>query len=608
MNSIKFRITIAIVALFVSINALAADVKFVASAPNAVVVGESFQVVYSINATSKNLRVPSFNGFNLIAGPFTSTSSSVQWVNGKRTSSKDIRYTYTLLAEKEGTFNIPAASVVVGGDKYQSNTLQIKVLPEDKTNSSQNNSGTSTSNSQKASVNNTFVKPIISKTRVHEQEAILLTYKIYSKLDLVDIRSPKFPDFQNFLVQEIELPTTRQLQYENYKGANYYTYELTQYLLFPQMSGKLKIDPMSCDVIVRVPLQRQSRSFFDGFFESYQEVQRTLSASPITVNVDPLPTPKPSNFSGAVGDFTLTSSISTTDLKAHESITIKIKIKGSGNMKIIKIPELTMPKDFETYEPKQNNNFTNSNSGISGYKEIEYLLIPRHDGKFNIPAISFSYFDLKTNSYKTLSSDSYDIIVHKGEGGETTQAVSNFTNQESVEQLGTDIRFLAPNMGEIIQTNSYFAGTSTFWLALLLPLILSIALMIFFRKQARDNANVALMRNKKANKVALKRLKIAEKEWKNGAKESFYDEILKALWGYLCDKLSIPLSDLNKENVEQALAARDVDAALISQFIDLLNQCEFEKYAPLQDTKSAMDKIFNSTISIISQLEGIIKK
>lgn len=596
--------------IILSFAVYAEEVKFTASAQSSAIVGQPFQLVYTVNASGKDLRLPAINGFEIIAGPYTSTSSSTQWINGKMTSSKEVRYTYTLLPQKEGTYTIPAATITVGREKYHANVVTIKVLPEDKasqTGTSDSRSGVQTS--QSISSENLFVRPVISRTKVREQEAVLLTYRLYSRVDISNVQSPKFPDFQGFMVQEIELPQDRRMEAENYNGTNYYTFDLHKVLLFPQHSGEIVIDPMSIEVLVRLRTQRQSRSFFDDFFDSFQEVSKTLTTNKLTIDVKPLPSPKPSGFSGAVGRLAVSSKISATDVTANEPVTVVLKISGSGNLKMLKTPQIQFPTDFETYEPKVTNKFTPGADGLSGTKTIEYLAIPRHDGKFVIPSLAISYFDPVADAYKTISTDAFDINVRKGEKSDSSlPVVSNYQDQEKISILATDIRYIDTKPLKLKPETTYFVGTTLFWLAYVIPLLIASALLYFFRKQARENADVALMRNKKANKVAGKRLKVAGKYCKAGDKSNFYDEILRVLWGYLSDKLSIPVAELNKDNIAYNLQHHGVSDEIINRFMTLLNDCEFERYAPAGDQQSAMDKIYDSTLNLISTLENTVKR
>lgn len=600
--------------LFTSLASFADEVSFTASAPQRVIVGQPFQLVFSINENAKDLRLPDLKGFEIIAGPYTSTSSSTSWVNGQMTSSKEVRYTYTLLPEKEGDYQIQSATIVVKKEKYYSNVLNIKVLPEDKSSQSQQSGNASQSGqirqSQSITSENLFIRPIISRTNIKEQEAVVLTYRLYARVDVTNIQSPKFPDFKGFLVQEIDLPQDRTMQPENYNGVNYYTYDLRKVLLFPQQTGQIHIEPMSCDVIVRVrSAQQRPRSIFDDFFDTYQEVSKNVTTSKINLNVEPLPQPKPVDFSGVVGKLSLSTKVSATEVEANQPITITLKLQGSGNLKMLKNPTLQFPQDFETYEPKATNNFSTTSTGLSGSKTIEYLVIPRHDGEFVIPSITLSYFDVDADAYQMLSTESISIKVNKGsQSSSNTPVVSNFTSQEKVEVLATDIRYINTSDPHIKPAKRIIAGTMLFWLFYIIAFVITLGLIILFRKQARDNANVALMRNKKANKVARRRLKVAERECKAGNKDTFYDEILKALWGYLSDKLSIPVSELNKDNISLRLSQCGVDEATIQNFIKLLNDCEFERYAPIGNKESAMRHTFESTENLISTLESTIKK
>jgi hypothetical protein len=590
------------------------EVRFTASAPQRVIVGQPFQLVFSVNENAKDLRLPDVKGFEIIAGPYTSTSSSTSWVNGQMTSSKEVRYTYTLLPENEGDYQIQAATIVVKKEKYYSNVLNIKVLPEDKSSQSQQSGNATQSSqirqSQSITSENLFIRPIISRTKIKEQEAVVLTYRLYARVDVTNIQSPKFPDFKGFLVQEIDLPPERTMQPENYDGVNYYTYDLRKVLLFPQQVGQMTIEPMSCDVIVRVrSTQQRPRSIFDDFFDTYQEVSKTVTTSKLNISVDPLPQPKPTDFSGLVGKLSLATKVSATEVEANQPITITLKLQGSGNLKMLKNPALQFPQDFETYEPKSTNNFNTTDAGLSGSKTIEYLVIPRHDGDFIIPSTTISYFDITSDSYKVLSTDPINIKVNKGnQSASNAPVVNNFTTQEKVEVLATDIRYISTSAPNIKPSQRIITGSMLFWLFYIISFVITLGLIILFRKQARDNANVALMRNRKANKVARRRLKVAERECKAGNKDTFYDEILKALWGYLSDKLSIPVSELNKDNISLRLSQRGVADDIIQEFVKLLNDCEFERYAPISNKESAMRHTFETTEKLISNLESTIKK
>lgn len=609
MKKILFAITF----LAMSAVAMADEVSFTASAPSSVANGSSFQLVYTVNAKGKDLRVPDFAGFDVLMGPSTSTSSSVQIINGKMSSETIVRYTYVLSPTKEGTFNIPSATITVDKQRYQSNALTIKVLPADQAQQNAQPQGGNRGNQQQAvapqqaiTSDNLFMRTIVSKTRVHEQEAILLSYKIYSKVDVVNLGDVKLPDLQGFLVQEIEQPRDLQFVLENYNGSNYNTLTLKQYLIFPQRTGTIEIEKANCTAVVRVRSQRQVRSYFDDFFDTYQEVNKPLATAPIKITVDALPTPKPADFCGGVGNFSVKSSINANEINANDAITITVKISGSGNIKLLKTPEVKFPADFETYEPKVTNDFKNTTSGATGTKTIEYLAIPRHSGDYEIPETTFSYYDLSSKTYKSLSIPAYTLKVNKGAAQDNAGAVSNFTNQEQVRMLANDIRYIDTNDFALAPKATLFAGTADFWLCYLVPLLLSGLALWFFRKQAKQNADLAMVRNKKANKVARRRLKIAAKYLKDNDKAAFYDEVLRSLWGYVGDKLALPLSELNKENIASKLADRHVPQSDADAFLQLLNDCEFARYAPAADQHAEMDHIFSQTLNLIERLEETI--
>lgn len=583
-------------------------VRFTASAPSTVILDKPFQLVYSVNATGRDLRVPEINGFDVLAGPFESHSSSMQIINGKSSSSVSVSYTYTLQAQKTGTFTIPSASITVAGQKYTSTGVSIKVLPADASTSAKGKAGQSSgSESQAISNDNVFIRTSVSNANAYEQEAILVTYKLYTLVDVVQCINKKMPDFNGFMKQDIELTQNKQFSYENSNGKNYGTVVLYQVLLYPQRSGLVEIEKANFEAVIRVQNRTSARSIFDDFFDSYTNVSKSITASGLKINVKTLPANKPTSFNGTVGRFTLNSSITTDQVKANDAVTIKVNIAGTGNMKLIKNPDIKFPDGFEVYDPKVSNNFKTTNSGITGTKTIEYLFIPRHSGDFEIPSGEFTYFDIQDKTYKTLQTPTFKLKVLKGDGGEGTTVVGNYVDKEDVKQLGKDIRFIQTEDFDLSKEEKPLFGTLNAWLMYLTPLLISLILFGFFRKQAKENANLNLMRNRKANKIARKRLKLAQKLLSEGNKDKFYEEVLKAVWTYLSDKLSISVSELTKEKVESELTSQQVNAVVVSQFIKILNTCEFARYAP-NSGQQEMGNLYDETIEAISQLEELIRK
>ncbi len=584
----------------------AADVTFKASAPQAVVMGEQFRLTFTVNAEGKDLRVQEMPDFDVLMGPSQSTSYSSSWVNGKITSETTVTYTYVLMPKKEGTFNIAPATIKVNGSNYTSNGLAIKVLPADKAGKQE---AETTTASGAISNDRLFVKMDISKRSVFEQEGFLVTFKVYS-LENFSITGLKYPEFEGFLVQEVELPQEKQLTLENYNGRNYQSAVMRQVILYPQRSGKITIEGGKYDAVVRVRMrQAGGGSIFDSFFDSYRDVSKVLTTSPVTIDVKPLPSGKPASFSGAVGTFSMTADINSNNVKTDEAVTVKVKITGNGNVKLVKNPEVVFPNDFDVYDPKVEMDIRTTTAGVSGSKTIEYMAIPRYAGDFEIPAIAFSYFDIKSGSYKTIKSDPYKLHVEQGKGGSgSSPVVSNFSNKESVKYLGKDIRYLKTKGFSFIEGgDGIFFGSFMYYLCYIVPAILFIVFFFIYRKQVKENADIALVRTKKANKMAVRRLKNAGKLMKENKKEEFYDEVLRALWGYLSDKLSIPQSDLTKDNVETELAKYGVDESLTNEFMDILNTCEFARYAPSQ-ASDAMDKLYELTVDAIGKMENTIKK
>jgi hypothetical protein len=585
-------------------------VTFTASAPDAVVVGDQFRLSYTVSTQKvKDFRAPSIKGFEVLMGPSRSTFSNTQIINGNVTSESGIKFTYILMANTAGTYTVPGATIVADGNSMVSNSVRIKVLPADQSSQSSSGSGSgksSSASSTSVSAQDLFVTANVSRTSVYEQEAFLLTYKIYTRDSRMGLDNVKLPDFKGFHSQEIERPANARWSQEHYNGRNYYTTVYRQFVLFPQQSGKLSIEPARFDATVEKVVQ--SDDPFEAFFNgggNVVSVKKTLTTPTININVLPLPAGKPEGFSGGVGEFNISSSINSESVKTNDAITVKLIISGTGNLKLLHDPEIKFPEDFEVYDPKVDNQSKITPEGMSGSKVIEYLAIPRHPGDYKIPGVKFSYFDTKTKSYKTLTTNDYNVHVEKG-AGNADNVIANFTNKEDLKVLGEDIRYIKLNDVELQERGKFFYGSTLFWMLYIIPALILAAILIAYRKQAAANANVAKTRTKKANKVATKRMKAAGKLLSENNKEAFYDEVLKALWGYISDKLNIPVSQLTKDNVSEKLAASGVSEELTSELLATLDECEFARFAP-GDAGKTMDKIYSSAISVISKMENSIK-
>ena len=591
---------------------MADEVEFRAQAPGKVVAGRPFQLTYTINQRARDLQAPEFLGFEYLAGPYTSQSSSTSFVNGHRTSTFTLTYTYTLLGNTPGDYTINPATITSDGKQYTSNGVRITVLPPDEQpTSSSTSSSTSKSISERpeapsSSSSDIFVRTIVTKTNVYEQEALQISYRLYvAGVDFAQMgNSLKLPEMTGFLKQELELGN-RQFELEHYNGRNYQAVTLFSYLLYPQHSGDIKIDAAQFEAILRVQTHQQVRSIFDDFFGTYENVSRSLPAPAVTIHVKPLPAGKPAGFSGAVGQFSITPSISTTDIQANEAVTLSLNIRGTGNMKLIKTPSVDWPEGFEPYDPKVTNNFKPSNSGFTGNKNIEYLAIPRAAGDYTIPEVSFSYFDIQEGKYKTLSTPAYTLHVRRAPGqaadGEQVQTYTN-VNKEDIKQLGSDIRYInTSDLPRIYTPEREPLTTSTILLIDMIIFIISMLVLLLCRKLIKDNADQMGRRYKRANKVAQKRLKAAQLLL-NGDNQAFYAEIEKAAFSYLSDRLRIPTADMTKDNIADLLQQKSVPESLIKQVNEVLSTAEFARYAPT--TGAEKQALYDATTQIINQLEN----
>jgi hypothetical protein len=583
-----------------------AQVSFTVSAPPTVVMDEPFQITYNLNAIGEDFHAPDFKDFELLAKPFSYVSAAEQSVNGKKVaSSRNMTYTITLQSKKTGTFSIGTASVLVDGKKYVSKGISIKVLAADtKPKQQQSEKPTESSSISSKTI---FVKAQLSKTQVFEQEGVLLTYKLYTTLDVVKCYPIKTPDFQGFMKQDVEIPRDRQFVWEKVNGKNYVSIPLAQVILFPQQSGPLSIPSAEFESIIQMQQGSAPQSPFDDYFgdPSIVNVKRIITASAVTVEVNSLPVEgKPASFSGAAGQFSLNSSISSNQVKANDAVTLQIVISGEGNMKMVKNPDIKFPEGFEVYDPKSTNDFNVSASGISGTKTIEYLFIPRNQGEYEIPAAEFSYFDTNTKGYKTITTPVYKLHVEKGDvQGNAVITGGNYANKEDIKKLGNDIRYINTDEDiQLVKDENLLFGTLSAWLMYVIPLFLALILFVIFRKKAKENSDIRLVKNKRANKVAKKRLKQAQRLLMEGKKDQFYEEVLKSIWNYLNDKLGISAAELTKEKINNTLTEKGVENAQIQKLNDILNTCEFARYAP-NTGQTEMGNLYDDTADLIEKLE-----
>jgi len=589
--------------------AFAQDVTFTASAPEVVELGQQFRLIYTVNAQAKSFNAPTLEGFSVLAGPSTSQSSNVSIINGKVTQNFELRYTYIVQAMKEGEYNIPPAEVTVDNKKYASNTLKIEVI---KGNTGQNQGQQQAVTNQQQelpkeqiSQGDLYIKIYVNKTKVHREESIIATVKLFSRLNVTRLENAKLPTLDGFIAQDIEIPPLTSLTRERIGDQVYLTGILKKYILFPQKSGDIEIDPFEMDVYYQKASNRRQRSIFDDFFGSVESEGRKVISNKVTIHVEDLPANKPYDFSGAVGDLKMTADIDNEKVKTNEPINLRVKVSGNGNIKYINPLKIEFPSDFDVYDPKISDNIKYSESGALGNKTFEYLMIPRHAGEFTIPAFNFTYFDTETNKYKTNKAGPFVIKVEKSDG-DTSVAVSTAFTKEDIKYIGKDIRFIKNNNIKLKQKGKFIIGSKGFVFSYIISFILFILLFLFRRKIMKENANIVLVKNKKANKYAKKRLKNAYGFMNQNQKEAFYEELVKALWGYLSDKLGIPVANLSKDNARNHMHEKGVDEDTMNQILGIIDRCEYARYAPVTE-ETKMDTLYNDAIKMISKLQQQLK-
>ncbi len=597
-----------ILLLFTAATLHAQQTRFVMSAPNAVETGRQFRLSFSINESGDNLKLPPglSNNFDILMGPSTGQSTSISTINGKTTTETSYSYTYILRAKKEGKFEIRPASIEVNGKILESNSLTIQVVKaQSQPTRPQGNSSSGGTQNVDLGGDNLFVRVDLSKNHVYRGEEIIATVKLYANPNVPIARFDEvnLPTYEGFFTQDIDIPQQINFTREVYNGKIYQVGVLKKTILFPQQNGKITIKPFSMSLLVQQ--QVKARSFFDDFFNNFRTVRASIISKPETVTVKDLP-PAPASFMGGVGKFSVSSSISSQDVTTNDAVTLKLTITGSGNIRLIKNPEIKLPSDFEVYDPKSNENVKATASGMSGTKTIEYLFQPRFEGDYTIPAISFSYFNPSTGSYETKTTSSYQLHVKKGAAEQSATVVSSL-RKEDVQLLGKDIRFI--KQGNILlNVKGYtFFGTLGFYLIYAISAVLFLALFLIYRKKVKENANIALMRNKKANSIAKKRLKAAAGFMKQNNNEAFHESILKAFWGYLSDKLGIAVADLNRDSAVKGLQGKNVEQGVIDDFVEVVDQCEFARYAPSGGSE-ARQELYKKAESTMGRMEKQIKR
>ncbi len=602
----------------------AEDVSFTTSAPMMVSAGETFRVEFAINASPDrdSFSPPQFEGFDVLAGPAVSQGSSIQIVNGKMTRSTNVSYTYVLVAQGEGNFTIGTASAVVDKKSYSTKPLPIEVVAERQSNASaQSSSRTSTSQSsaaqQQASTpegrlakDDILLRTIVSRNSLYRGEPLRATIKLYSRVGIAGAEGEKMPSFNGFWAQEIP-NNAQQTQRETYNGKVYETQVLRDYMLYPQQSGELTIASAQMDIIAQVIMpSRNIDPFFGGGHEVYN-VRRHISTPEIKIDVKALPAGAPASFLGAVGSFDMVMTPPKSDLVVNSASTLTLKVEGVGNLSFVQALKVNFPESFESYNVKTTESINMTAAGGSGYRQFEYPFIARSQGEYTIPAVEFSYFDPKTESYVVRRTQPFVLNVIADESGASSSSTGGGTLQramsrEDVKMLGRDIRFIKIESGGFSSVKSPFILSAWYFALLGGVLLLAVVVYLAVRGLIKESENVVLAKGKRANKVAVQRFKEAKRYMNEHNERAFYEEMLRCLWGYMSDKFNIPVANLTRESVREELSKRGVGGDDIKSFSDIISQCDEAQYSPL--SAAQVGEVYGHALKLISNIETQVKR
>lgn len=564
--------------LFLAATLYSQDIKVEAEYPSVVEAGQQFSVSWTVNTRGGQFSAPSFEGFYKLMGPQTSYSSSTQIINGKVSQKTTYSHLYYLQALEEGTFVIPPASFTFRNKTYYSDSLRIEVVGTIANRQNVQAAGEEDTRIETAN-KDLFLDLSVNRREVYIGEHITATIKIYTRVDLSGINEIKYPPFTGFLKTDIETPALTSLKQENIKGTIYGTGVIQQFLLFPQVTGEITIDAVQISVLVRQK-SGQTDPFFGDFFSTYQTIPRAVISPVVKINVKPLPGTKPDDFSGVVGNLDLKATIDKDTVTVNDAVNFKITVSGNGNLKLASAPTMKLSPDIEVYDPQVKDNIKNSINGTSGLRTFEYLLIPRHHGDFSIPPVSYSFFNTSTGKYETLTTREFNFHARRSTDESTGITVYGGMSKEDVKYLGQDIRFIKSELGKIARSADIIISKRSFYSIYAIAFLLFIGVLFARREHIRRNADITAVRNRKAGKVAGKRLREASACMKRGEMDRFHEEILKAIWGYLSDKLNIPVSDLTRNNAIAALKEKGIQEDILDNLAKILDSCEYARYSP----------------------------
>ncbi len=610
------RLTSTLLLLLTTLTCLAAEINFTVNAPRIVTVGEGFRVEYSLDAKPDEFVAPEFENFEVLAGPTQSSGRSMSIINGQMTQSVNYSYSYYLVGSKAGIFSLPVAEVKVDGKSYKTQPFQVEVV--DGGNALSQQGGQQMQGGQAMpqpsgtglAEDDILVRLTVDRNNVYKGQPVRAVMKLYTRSGISGIESAKYPSFNGFWTQELDA-SQYQVQRETLNNKVYDTRIIREYLLFPQQSGTLTIEPAELTVIAQIITQQRRQSLFDDFFGGFpdiQEVRKVLTSSPVTINVKNLPADAPDSFGGAVGQFDMSASVPEGNINANSAVTYSIKIAGTGNLPLIQTPKVELPSSFEQYNVKTTESLQNDRRGISGYRQFDYPIIARAEGTYIIPETKFTYFNPDMGQYVTLTAEAAHLTVLPDSTATRSSSVGLVSgiDKEDIKFLGQDIRFIKIDSPSLKAEDSLLMGSGIYYLVILCMCIGSLFLYRHLRKSLANRSNAALVKGRMANKVALQRFKAAESHMRNDNQRGFYEEMLKALWGYMSDKLNIPVSNLTKENVREELVKRHIETAHAERYTAIISECEYAQYAP--GSSGRMQESYKAGVEIVSLLESEINR
>lgn len=598
----KNRLLISLILLAITTITISAATSFTVNAPRRVAVGEKFAVTFRLkDGEGTSLKVPQINGCKLLYGPSTSTSQSYTVINGQMSSSSSVDYTYYYAAEKEGSYTIGEATITCDGKRLATDPVPIQIVAASEESTQRHGNSrqpviiddiTTQSSDRPVSANDVFIRIILSKNNAYEQEAVECTIKLYTKYQISEFFCTKQPSFEGFLIEDLDFTSSLNRQ-EEYNGQTYMTALLKKCILFPQKAGKLTITSGNYDLKVM-----QYDMINMGFFSVPDARERKIqvNSNSASINISPLPAPQPDGFTGAVGKFSIDSRLVGNNFRTNEPATLIYTITGTGNIKYLKEPAIDFPTEFEQYTPNVDIDARIAGNNVTGTMTVEYTFVPKAVGNFTIGSDKFVYFDVNTHQYVTLDTPAYDIKVVPGINGSTSE-------RQEISSKNTDILHIKPDVN-ISNSVHYYLDSTLYWAIYILVIAILITVIIVYRRNIRRAADVRGMKLAKANKVARKRLKLARTYMQRGDSEKFYEELLRALWGYLSDKLSIPSSQLSRDNISAELHKFGASAELSEKFISLLDECEMARYAPTA-TQTHLEQLYDQASGSINELENV---